>query len=231
MTICYTLIILRLRKTRLRRNSCTSEEATRSTRSLADVPKKQDEKRRKRKRSAATIKAERNRTRVNIMCGALVASFLVCWLPYHSIHMAKMNGIRGSTEFCMTLASFSSVFAYLNSALNPYLYNFIGTSFSRRMRSAARSVRRSTSRRRSSTFSSSGVGVRYHARGQGDRNTSSTGTFMTRIYKRRAERINQPESSSENARMTEDIRQLDVRECSFELDSMPPNPGQNMDEE
>ena len=47
----------------------------------------------KRRKSAPRL--DKDRKRVTIMCAALVFSFVLCWLPFHGIHMAKYIGISG----------------------------------------------------------------------------------------------------------------------------------------
>lgn len=39
----------------------------------------------------------RNRNRIVIMCASLVVVFVICWLPYHAQHLAKMSGIVGKS--------------------------------------------------------------------------------------------------------------------------------------
>nr|XP_039259905.1 C-X-C chemokine receptor type 4-like [Styela clava] len=111
IAMCYALIIVHLRKTRFRGDSCGSNKPT---------------------------KDDRDTNRVVIMCATLVLVFVACWLPYHSVHMAKMTGIHGTSDFCGKLFYAASLMAYLNSAINPYIY-FIGARFKqqlRRMRSS-----------------------------------------------------------------------------------------------
>uniref|UniRef100_H2YCB6 G-protein coupled receptors family 1 profile domain-containing protein n=1 Tax=Ciona savignyi TaxID=51511 RepID=H2YCB6_CIOSA len=81
-------------------------------------------------------RSDRDRRRVTIMCASLVACFVFCWLPFHAVHMAKIAGImvpisRVTLEnrIFIVLPVVGSLLAYLNSALNPYLYSFLGTSF------------------------------------------------------------------------------------------------------
>uniref|UniRef100_H2YCB5 G-protein coupled receptors family 1 profile domain-containing protein n=1 Tax=Ciona savignyi TaxID=51511 RepID=H2YCB5_CIOSA len=72
-------------------------------------------------------RSDRDRRRVTIMCASLVACFVFCWLPFHAVHMAKIAGIM--VPISRVLPVVGSLLAYLNSALNPYLYSFLGTSF------------------------------------------------------------------------------------------------------
>lgn len=192
MTACYAMIVLRLKRTRIRSESYTREEAALSSvsQSIRGIFR-----RRKRLSSAASVRAERNRTRVNFMCGALVVTFTVCWLPYHTIHLAKMRGIPGSAEMCFNISAVAAVLAYLNSALNPYLYNFVGTRFGKRLRTATGSIRKSVKRRTASSLSHSGAAPRYHASTHHSGVLSSTGTAVSKVYRRKSERTSGPESS------------------------------------
>lgn len=48
-------------------------------------------------------RSDRRLSAVIYMCASLVVVFLVCWLPYHAQHMAKLSGIKGrsvSDEDC-----------------------------------------------------------------------------------------------------------------------------------
>ena len=39
------------------------------------------------------VQSDKNIIRVTLMCCTLVVSFLVLWLPFHSLHLAKLYGI------------------------------------------------------------------------------------------------------------------------------------------
>lgn len=39
------------------------------------------------------LRVTSERRRVTITCAALVILFIVCWLPFHAVHMAKIKGI------------------------------------------------------------------------------------------------------------------------------------------
>nr|XP_039259643.1 somatostatin receptor type 5-like [Styela clava] len=78
-------------------------------------------------------KDDKDTVRVVIMCAILVIVFAVCWLPYHSVQMAKMKGISGTSDFCSKLFHAASLVAYLNSAINPYIY-FIAARFKTQLR-------------------------------------------------------------------------------------------------
>ena len=80
MVACYGLIIIRLFATRI-----LSSVPSASFTSTSHGKKKY-----KRKSSA---RSDRDRKRVTFMCAALVSSFVICWLPYHSLQLAKIRGI------------------------------------------------------------------------------------------------------------------------------------------
>ena len=71
MLVSYGLIIKRLSQPKVR----TSEESIRS------------------RKKKAPSKASKDRKKVTKMCAALVSCFLICWLPFHTIHLAKLFGI------------------------------------------------------------------------------------------------------------------------------------------
>ncbi|XP_039262647.2 somatostatin receptor type 2-like [Styela clava] len=89
----------------------------------------------KRTLMATSSRADRDRKKITAMCAVLVAIFVICWLPFHAVHVAKIRGINASIEsnLCAVLPVITSLLAYLNAAINPYLYNFIG-SFKKRFR-------------------------------------------------------------------------------------------------
>ncbi|XP_039253861.1 somatostatin receptor type 2-like [Styela clava] len=180
MSICYSLIARQLAGTGNihGRNNTTEEDNNVASASSASTRPK------KRRKSAAFIKSEKQRRRITITCFSLVILFLACWLPFHSVHLAKINGIADkSTNFCATLGGVASIIAYLNSALDPYVYNFIGMDFRKRFKRATASFR-STIRSRSRTSRSSseaGPAVRYKKSNKG-KNLSSSATATTKIY-------------------------------------------------
>ncbi|XP_078489536.1 neuropeptides B/W receptor type 2-like isoform X2 [Ciona intestinalis] len=76
-------------------------------------------------RRGVTSQAERDIRRITIMCASLVVCFTVCWLPYHTIHLAKIVGIhspRNDVNYCRVIPIVSTMLAYSNSMLNPYFY-------------------------------------------------------------------------------------------------------------
>ena len=80
MVACYGLIIRRLLATRI-----LSRVSSTCFTSICHGKKK-----RKRKSSA---RSDRDRKRVTFMCAALMSSFVICWLPYHSLQLAMIHGI------------------------------------------------------------------------------------------------------------------------------------------
>jgi len=73
MLICYGLIIQRLSQSKIR---------SVSVKSIGNQKKK------------PSSRSSKDRKRVTIMCAALVSCFLICWLPFHAIHLAKFIGIH-----------------------------------------------------------------------------------------------------------------------------------------
>ena len=86
MVLCYGFILLKLSTTRVRTVTPTSI----FTPSIEST--KQNQKR-------ETKKSKTDRRRVTVMCASLVTCFIVCWLPFHSIHLAKIAGIK-NTSVC-----------------------------------------------------------------------------------------------------------------------------------
>ncbi|XP_077975459.1 kappa-type opioid receptor-like [Styela clava] len=78
-------------------------------------------------------KHDKDTDRVVIMCAILVIVFAVCWLPYHSVQIAKLTGISGTSDFCSKIFYAVSLVAYSNSAINPYVY-FIAARFKTQLR-------------------------------------------------------------------------------------------------
>jgi len=78
----------------------------------------------------ASKKSIKDRKRVTTMCISLVVAFTFCWTMYHAIHLAKLFGVI-TNKLCYTLGAVGGLLGYLNSALNPFLYTFLGSNFSR----------------------------------------------------------------------------------------------------
>ena len=80
MLVCYGLIIHRLSTTKVR--SANNVNYKKSVRNAARQKKK------------SLSRSDKIRKHVTIMCAALVTCFLVLWLPFHAIHLAKLKGIN-----------------------------------------------------------------------------------------------------------------------------------------
>lgn len=150
MAVCYTLIAVQLKKTRVKSPCDYPAEA-----SPASTPANRP----KRSKSIVSMKDNRNRNRVTTMCVCLVLLFLCCWLPFHAVHLAKMRGIIANERYCEHLFHVTFIIAYFSvsshSLLNPCLYNFIGQKSGNRLRTAASSVRMTVRGRSRLTLSTS----------------------------------------------------------------------------
>nr|XP_002124281.1 somatostatin receptor type 2-like [Ciona intestinalis] len=129
-------------------------------------------------------KSEKDRRRVTIMCLCLVGCFFVCWLPFHAVHIAKIVGISGQTDaLCRILPVVASLLAYSNSALNPYLYSFLGGNFAQRWKAATGSVKKSVTKAPST--SNSGVGAVHFKKKRNDNSSSQvSNTAITRLNRK-----------------------------------------------
>ena len=90
MLASYGLIVRRLYATRMRANSTSSSASF--THSISGSAGGSQKKRRK-----SSARSDKDRRRVTIMCAALVISFMVCWVPFHAIHLAKFYGLPNLT--------------------------------------------------------------------------------------------------------------------------------------
>ncbi|XP_076812746.1 somatostatin receptor type 2-like isoform X2 [Clavelina lepadiformis] len=81
-------------------------------------------------------RSNKTRKRVTYMVTALVTVFVTCWLPYHAFNLSRVNDSQLTANACTALQHFTLIFAYLSSALNPFLYTFVGTNFRKRWSSA-----------------------------------------------------------------------------------------------
>ena len=86
MTVCYGLIIWRLTVTRIRTSTPTVSFSANT-----------NGKHHKTQRINSSSRPDKDRRRVTVMCAALVTCFVVCWLPFHAIHLAKMVGIYNTS--------------------------------------------------------------------------------------------------------------------------------------
>ena len=86
MIVCYGLIVRRLKATRMRT----------TTPSVSFSASTNGRKTRTSQKSSLSSRSDKDRRRVTIMCAALVSCFVLCWLPFHAIHMAKISGINNT---------------------------------------------------------------------------------------------------------------------------------------
>uniref|UniRef100_A0A3B1IZT3 Chemerin chemokine-like receptor 1 n=1 Tax=Astyanax mexicanus TaxID=7994 RepID=A0A3B1IZT3_ASTMX len=59
---------------------------------------------------------------------ALIVTFLICWLPYHTFTLMDLN-YEKYKRFIDTGSTIAVIFANANSCLNPFLYTFTGKDF------------------------------------------------------------------------------------------------------
>ena len=83
MVWCYGLIVKKLADTRVITQTPTASFTQSNQKHAAKMSQK--------KKSSSRSQADRRR--VTIMCASLVTCFVVCWLPFHSVHLAKIVGI------------------------------------------------------------------------------------------------------------------------------------------
>uniref|UniRef100_H2XU43 G-protein coupled receptors family 1 profile domain-containing protein n=1 Tax=Ciona intestinalis TaxID=7719 RepID=H2XU43_CIOIN len=76
------------------------------------------------------------RRRVTTIVLALVFLFVASWLPWHSFQLAKIVGFPMPAESCTNFQYGVRITAYLSSALNPFLYSFLGARFAQRLTKA-----------------------------------------------------------------------------------------------
>ena len=79
-------------------------------------------------RCSAVLLARRRIIRLLI---AVIASFAVCVLPYHVIKLWLIYAQPATSYTIEILHALALLFYYLNNALNPILYEFLSTNFSR----------------------------------------------------------------------------------------------------
>jgi len=119
MMISYGLLIKRLRKTETFRKKVQAKPFDNS------------------KLNAACSKNNEIKQKVTFMCIMLVICFIISWLPFFAIHLAKIVGIHvpvSKSYICVNLTIAGGLFGHLNAAINPYLYNITGTDFRKRFR-------------------------------------------------------------------------------------------------
>ncbi|XP_039257652.1 delta-type opioid receptor-like [Styela clava] len=126
--VCYGLIVHRLMAASVGVHDKKSRNSTDEGASKGFKPT------RRRSSSAAASRSFKEKVRVTMLCGMLAFLFTVCWLPFHSVHIAKIFGIVTDDDMlCSRAAAATVMLAYLSSASNPYMYNFLG-SFKKRMK-------------------------------------------------------------------------------------------------
>ncbi|XP_036454427.1 chemokine-like receptor 1 [Colossoma macropomum] len=62
---------------------------------------------------------------------ALIATFLICWLPFHTVALMELNHHKYAS-ILPTGQVIGTTFASANSCLNPFLYAFMGKDFKRK---------------------------------------------------------------------------------------------------
>ena len=117
MCVCYGLIVHRLFRTRMTRTTSTSS-AVSFTQSFNNGPGGSQKRKRK-----LTARSDKDRIRVTLMCSTLVVSFLVLWLPFHSLHLAKLYGIPYGVRKLFSPNSAKSITAITQK--RPELPNFM----------------------------------------------------------------------------------------------------------
>ncbi|CAK8688568.1 unnamed protein product [Clavelina lepadiformis] len=170
LLVCYGLILHRIFSTKIKTSHYPSSSTSNHSSNIRGGSC--NEKRRK-----ASCRSDRDRIRMTVMCVTLVSTFVLCWILFHAVHLAKINGIRvpiEQSDICVILPAVGSVLAYLNSALNPYLYSFIGTQFIKRWNLAVRRTMRRTS------SSSAGNTVRFKKRANSSSNAPTAVTKLNR---------------------------------------------------
>ena len=63
------------------------------------------------------------------MLGAVVVSFFVCLLPFRLLTLISIEDVKMSPDAYFILVNFCRVMVYLNSAINPILYNLMSSKF------------------------------------------------------------------------------------------------------
>lgn len=111
--ICYSIIILKLRKNRMTKSS---------------KPFK--------------------------VMSALVVTFFVCWLPYHTFIMLELNHESLDRQLLVIGLKVGTLMAAANSFLNPILYVFMGNDFRQKFRSSLLSKMENAMAEEGRTFTS-----------------------------------------------------------------------------
>lgn len=74
--------------------------------------------------------------RTTYTCTALVACFLVCWLPDNVYVISRFSGLPLDSSDCRKARYICNLMGYISPVLNPLLYTFMGISFKNRFSSA-----------------------------------------------------------------------------------------------
>ena len=111
ISACYGLIVIRILKTNVGDTQNSNSESTYSRRGSGV---RIWSRKRRRSSNASTGKSYREKRRVTVMCAVLVLLFLVCWLPFHSIHLAKIVGIPSSDVSRMGFSISKTYFSQYN---------------------------------------------------------------------------------------------------------------------
>ncbi|XP_013869798.1 chemokine-like receptor 1 [Austrofundulus limnaeus] len=67
---------------------------------------------------------------------ALIATFFMCWLPYHVFILMELNHHKYNLELLTTGLKVGMILATANSFLNPVLYVFMGNDFKKTLKSS-----------------------------------------------------------------------------------------------
>ncbi|XP_072520964.1 chemerin-like receptor 1 [Salminus brasiliensis] len=59
----------------------------------------------------------------------LIAAFLVCWLPFHTFALMRLDYDKYSLSFLRSGYKIGIILANANSCINPFLYTFMGKDF------------------------------------------------------------------------------------------------------
>uniref|UniRef100_A0A671LZT7 G-protein coupled receptors family 1 profile domain-containing protein n=1 Tax=Sinocyclocheilus anshuiensis TaxID=1608454 RepID=A0A671LZT7_9TELE len=71
---------------------------------------------------------------------AVIVAFVLCWLPYHIVHLIIIYGEESSVLVALAVDPLAVSLAYFNSCLNPVLYVFMGQDFKSNVKLSLRHV-------------------------------------------------------------------------------------------
>ncbi|XP_076818984.1 somatostatin receptor type 2-like [Clavelina lepadiformis] len=95
------------------------------------------------------MKAISSRARVimGVLIPLLVFAFAICWLPYHTWHLAQIKGVNvDDMETCSLVQDITFCLAFFNSAINPILNSFFLFNFKERLQHSASWFKRLSAR-------------------------------------------------------------------------------------